>query len=95
MAVKYNVADTKLLSNDVGVDKETKIRVKLRQVLAKYKGPYEESMFDIVQEKYYGFLKQYEEDITDELGNSLLVLYEKKVSSIKIYLEKAKVHFSF
>ena len=95
MAVKYNVADTKLLSNDVGAAKETKIRVKLRQVLAKYKGPYEESMLDVVQERYYGFLKQYEEDMTDELGNSLFVLYEKKVSSIKTYLEKAKVHFSF
>ena len=91
MPVKYSVADTKLLSNDTAATEDTKIRVKLRQVLAKQKGPYEESALDIVQDIYNGFLKEHQEHMTEKLEESLFALYEKKVSAVKQYLERAKV----
>ena len=70
MAVNYSVADTKLLSNKNETTEETKLRVKLRKVLAKQKGPHKESALDTAQDKFDEFLKQHDEHMTDELQRS-------------------------
>ena len=91
MAVNYNVADTKIISNDTSASQGTKIRFKFRHVLAKLKGPYEETALVTARSKYNDFLKVYKENLTDDLKKSLLGFYEKKVSVITTHLERKKV----
>ena len=91
MAVNYNVADTKIISNETSASQGTKIRFKFRHILAKLKGPYEETSLGTARAKYNDFLKEYEENLTDGLKKSLLGFYEKKVSAITTHLERKKV----